>query len=126
MAGMSLPAPGSVLACPVCLEAAPRSFMHVDGRDYWRCDACEATFVPPQQWPTVAAERAEYRRHCNDPDDPARPGWGGQYRRDPDGWWRDLPHAEGADPRTTVSRWRPAFQADFARRMAWTREAGRP
>ena len=62
----------------------------------------------------------------NDPDDPSRPGWGGQYRRDPDGWWSDLPRAEGADPRTTVSRWRPAFQADFARRMAWTREAGRP
>ena len=70
MAGMSLPAPGPVLACPVCLEAAPRSFMHVDGRDYWRCDACEATFVPPEQWPTVANERAEYLLHHNDADDP--------------------------------------------------------
>jgi hypothetical protein len=57
----------------------------------------------------------------NDPDDPSKPGWGGQYRRDADGWWRDMPHAEGQDPRMSVSRWRPAFQADFARRMAWTR-----
>lgn len=56
----------------------------------------------------------------NDPADPSRPGWGGQYRRDADGWWRDLPTTD-IDPRSTVSRWRPAFQADFARRMAWTR-----
>jgi hypothetical protein len=67
---MSLHAPGSAQACPVCLEAAPRPFMHVDGRDYWRCDACEATFVPPEQRPTVADERAEYLLHQNDPDDP--------------------------------------------------------
>lgn len=44
--------------------------MHVDGRDYWRCDACEATFVPPAQRPTVAVERAEYLLHRNAPDDP--------------------------------------------------------
>jgi hypothetical protein len=55
----------------------------------------------------------------NDPKDPAKPGWGGQYQRDPDGWWRDLPAREGFDPRTTVSRWRPDFQRDFARRLAW-------
>jgi hypothetical protein len=55
----------------------------------------------------------------NDPDDPAKPGWGGQFAREPDGWWRDLPRRDDFDPRTTVSRWRPAFQADFARRMAW-------
>ncbi|MEO7317940.1 MAG: DUF1593 domain-containing protein [Chthoniobacteraceae bacterium] len=52
----------------------------------------------------------------NDPADPAKPGWGGQYRKSPDGWYRDIP---GPDPRGTVHRWRPAFQADFARRMAW-------
>jgi hypothetical protein len=55
----------------------------------------------------------------NDPDDPTRPGWGGQYQRQPDGWYCDLPAADAFDPRTTVSRWRSAFQADFARRMAW-------
>ncbi|MCB1092538.1 MAG: DUF1593 domain-containing protein [Verrucomicrobiae bacterium] len=57
----------------------------------------------------------------NDPGDPSQPGWGGQFRREPDGWWRDLPIKEGFDPRTTVSRWRTEFQADFAKRMAWCR-----
>lgn len=55
----------------------------------------------------------------NSPRDPRKPGWGGQYQRSPDGWWRDLPVKPGADPRETVSRWRAAFQADFAKRMAW-------
>lgn len=71
MAGMSMHAPGSAAACPLCLEAAPRPFMHVDGRDYWRCDACEATFVPPAQRPEVAEERAEYLLHRNAAGDPA-------------------------------------------------------
>lgn len=57
----------------------------------------------------------------NDPADPAKPGWGGQFQRESDGWWRDLPAREGFDPRTTVSRWRPDFQRDFATRMAWCR-----
>lgn len=55
----------------------------------------------------------------NDPRDPSKPGWGGQFQREPDGWWRDLPVKDGFDPRTTVSRWRPDFQQDFAKRMAW-------
>jgi hypothetical protein len=55
----------------------------------------------------------------NDPKDPSKPGWGGQFQREPDGWWRDLPRRDDFDPRTTVSRWRPSFQADFAKRMAW-------
>lgn len=58
----------------------------------------------------------------NDPSDPAKPGWGGQFEREPDGWWRDVPAAAGADPRTTVSRWRPDFQRDFAHRMHWCAE----
>ncbi|MBM3860706.1 MAG: DUF4038 domain-containing protein [Verrucomicrobia bacterium] len=57
----------------------------------------------------------------NDPNDPAKPGWGGQFKREPDGWWRDLPSKDGFDPRATVSRWRPDFQRDFAKRMAWCR-----
>jgi hypothetical protein len=55
----------------------------------------------------------------NDPDDPTQPGWGGRFRVEPDGWYRDLPITDDFDPRTTVSDHRPAFQADFARRMAW-------
>lgn len=52
----------------------------------------------------------------NDPADPSKPGWGGQYQKQSDGWYRDLP---APDPREAVHRWRPAFQQDFARRMAW-------
>lgn len=58
----------------------------------------------------------------NDPDNPAKPGWGGQFQKEPDGWWRDVPAKEGSDPRTTVSRWREQFQADFAKRMRWCTE----
>jgi hypothetical protein len=55
----------------------------------------------------------------NDPRDPSKPGWGGQFQREPDGWWRDLREKDGFDARTTVSRWRPDFQGDFAKRMSW-------
>ncbi|MBL9115320.1 MAG: DUF1593 domain-containing protein [Verrucomicrobiaceae bacterium] len=55
----------------------------------------------------------------NNPADPSKPGWGGQFERQADGWWLDPPKAPNFDPRTSVSRWRPAFQADFARRMSW-------
>jgi len=58
-------------------------------------------------------------RGGNDPDDPAKPGWGGQFRREADGWWRDWSPPDVTDARTAVSRWRPEFQADFAARMAW-------
>ncbi len=55
----------------------------------------------------------------NDPADPTKPGWGGRFQQQPDGWYRDLPATDGFDPRSTVSRHRPAFQADFAKRMRW-------
>jgi hypothetical protein len=61
-------------------------------------------------------------RGGNDPADPTRPGWGGQFARQPDGWYRDLPFTQDFDPRTTVSRWRADFQRDFAERMSWCRE----
>lgn len=60
-------------------------------------------------------------RGGNDPTDPTKPGWGGQFERQPDGWYQDLPFRDGFDPRSTVSRWRPDFQRDFAARMAWCR-----
>lgn len=56
----------------------------------------------------------------NDPRDPAKPGWGGRYVPGADGWFHDAPPPEGAKTaRENVNRHRPAFQADFARRMAW-------
>jgi hypothetical protein len=64
------------------------------------------------------------RRGGNDPGDPTQPGWGGRYVQAKDGWFRDPAVAKGFDPRTTVSRWRPAFQADFAKRMRWCQRSG--
>lgn len=58
-------------------------------------------------------------RGGNDPADPTKPGWGGQYVRQSDGWYTDIPATSGNDPRVSVSRWRPEFQKDFAQRMAW-------
>lgn len=40
------------------------------GRDYLRCDACEATFLAPAQRLNPARERAEYEQHQNLPGDP--------------------------------------------------------
>ncbi len=55
----------------------------------------------------------------NDPSDPTKPGWGGRFERQADGWYRDVPATESFDPRSTVSRHRAAFQQDFAKRMGW-------
>lgn len=56
----------------------------------------------------------------NIPRNPNSPGWGGRFTRQPDGWWQDFIPPNGQDRRETVSRWRPAFQKDFARRMTWS------
>ncbi|MEP0321988.1 MAG: class I SAM-dependent methyltransferase [Nitratireductor sp.] len=56
--------------CPVCRADAPLPFLTVDGRDYWRCVACEARFLDPRQQPGPDDERAHYLLHENDPDDP--------------------------------------------------------
>lgn len=55
----------------------------------------------------------------NTPEAPSKPGWGGQYQKSANGWYRDLPAREGVDPRKTVYRWRETFQSDFALRMSW-------
>ncbi|WDQ15244.1 DUF1593 domain-containing protein [Rhodopirellula sp. P2] len=55
----------------------------------------------------------------NDPQDPSQPGWGGEFTKQEDGWYRDRAASSSYDPRTSVSRWRPEFQADFAKRMRW-------
>lgn len=63
-------APGAALPstrpCPVCEAAATQPFMQVDGRHYWRCPQCQATFLDPSQLPTPEREQAEYRLHDND------------------------------------------------------------
>jgi len=56
--------------CPVCLGRHSRWFAAPQGRTYWRCGRCEATFMDPASWPDRAAEVAEYRLHVNAVDDP--------------------------------------------------------
>ena len=57
----------------------------------------------------------------SDPAHPGWGGWGGRFRHERDGLWRDAKDSVGetTDSRTTVWRWRPAFQADFQARMDW-------
>jgi SAM-dependent methyltransferase len=57
-------------ACPVCIAPAPSRFLRVGRLDYWRCDACQARFLDPDQRPSREEERAHYAHHQNDPDDP--------------------------------------------------------
>jgi 2-polyprenyl-3-methyl-5-hydroxy-6-metoxy-1,4-benzoquinol methylase len=55
--------------CPVCENAACRPFVHVENRDYWRCDRCCATFLDPGGYVSPEAELQQYRLHRNDVDD---------------------------------------------------------
>lgn len=67
--------------------------------------------------------------------DPARPEWGcwgGRFRNEKGGLYRDATDTVGdvTHSRATVWRWRPAFQAEFAARALWcvkpAKEANRP
>jgi SAM-dependent methyltransferase len=57
-------------ACPVCRDLECGRFMQVDGRDYWRCRNCEATFLDPSQLPSRSEEHALYHLHRNEVGDP--------------------------------------------------------
>lgn len=56
--------------CPLCRQTQVRALVSVEGRDYLRCDACQASFLHPAQRLDAAAERAFYDTHCNDTADP--------------------------------------------------------
>lgn len=65
--------PGSCLSadlCPVCRGPRVEHFCSVEGRVYFRCAACAATFLDRVQLPDPAAESARYRQHNNRADDP--------------------------------------------------------
>ena len=44
--------------------------MHVDARDYWRCECCQASFLDTRQLPVAEAEHEHYLTHENTTDDP--------------------------------------------------------
>lgn len=56
-------------SCIVCREERTVHFLDVDGKTYWRCPACKATFLDPGQQPGREREYAEYAQHENDVDD---------------------------------------------------------
>lgn len=62
------------MKCPVC-DAQARTFISLDGRDYWRCDHCQATFLDPARRLAPHDELAYYQLHRNDPADPAYRGF---------------------------------------------------
>jgi hypothetical protein len=57
----------------------------------------------------------------NDPAHPEWGGWGGRFQNSDRRVYRDAIDRVGAqgDARSTVWRWRPAYQADFAARLDW-------
>ena len=55
--------------CPLCREAATGIF-YEDHRVYYRCSICYLVFVLPAQRLSASAEKAEYDRHQNSPQDP--------------------------------------------------------
>lgn len=56
--------------CVVCRAVGPRPFASIGARAYWRCDACEATFLDPRLRPSRDEEFQYYLLHDNDADDP--------------------------------------------------------
>lgn len=56
--------------CPVCRTPQATRFREIDGKSYWRCGRCEATFLDPARRPDAASERREYLLHRNRIDDP--------------------------------------------------------
>ena len=72
------------------------------------CDGvCEGD-TPSFLW-LVSANRG-----LNDPDNPTQPSWGGQFKRLPD----TNHYVDGPGP-SSISRWRPAYQEEFAERADW-------
>ena len=56
--------------CIVCAADTAHFFAAVKGQHYWRCTACQATFLDPAHWLPAHEEHAHYRTHQNDPADP--------------------------------------------------------
>lgn len=56
------------MRCPLCGGDA-RPFARVDGQDYFRCPDCMLTFLDPARMPDLAAQKAVYDLHHNDPAD---------------------------------------------------------
>ena len=60
----------SSLYCPLCANTEGCNHFHSDRyRDYYKCSHCDLVHVPSSQHLSTEAERAEYDKHQNSPDD---------------------------------------------------------
>lgn len=57
-------------SCRVCGNGNVALFAQIEGRDYWRCGQCQATFLDTAHLPDPVYERSRYCLHENDVDDP--------------------------------------------------------
>jgi SAM-dependent methyltransferase len=57
------------LDCPLCQSSSGFEFYQDKARKYLRCDVCKLVYVPSQFYLSTNAEKAEYDKHCNSPDD---------------------------------------------------------
>ncbi|APG28369.1 hypothetical protein A7E78_11215 [Syntrophotalea acetylenivorans] len=58
------------MICPLCENKRTLPFWRDQRRSYMRCDRCFLVFVPTEYHLSLAAEKAEYDLHRNDPGDP--------------------------------------------------------
>jgi hypothetical protein len=62
--------PTRLMQCPLCESVGCSTLFHSDkNRKYHRCSICDLIFVPPSQLLSWEAEKAEYDKHQNSPDD---------------------------------------------------------
>lgn len=60
----------SSLHCPLCANTEGCNHFHSDRyRDYYKCSHCDLIHVPSSQHLSPEAERAEYDKHQNSPED---------------------------------------------------------
>lgn len=57
------------MSCPLCHSQSQQPFHQDKWRAYLRCDQCHLIHVPPRDYLSPQAEKAEYDLHENSPDD---------------------------------------------------------
>ncbi len=57
-------------SCPLCASSQVAAYHQDSRREYEQCGQCKLVFVPPAQYLSAAAEKAEYDQHQNRLDDP--------------------------------------------------------
>ena len=55
--------------CPLCMAVEITAYFSDSDRSYLCCSTCGLVFVPPDEYVSRCAEKAEYELHHNDIDD---------------------------------------------------------